>query len=353
MFYLKYRPKTLGEIDNSNVKEQIVNILKSKQIPHALLFVGQKGTGKTSTARVFAKSINCFENMFAGKNKSIEPCNTCKNCKNVDSSNSTDVIELDAASNRGIEEVKRLIREAAFLPMGGRYRVFIIDEAHMITPDAFNALLKTLEEPPKSAVFILATTNQEKLPKTILSRCFLLNFGKAKKKDIIHMLNRIIKEEKIKIDEKLLDLIYRNSDHSFRDATKTLEELVIQEKLTLEDGKKFLGVLSKENLLKILSEKDLKQALSWLEEFSQAGGNHKHLIEQLLDDLRKQLLVKNAIGVEDVEETLNFSTSQIAYLMRLLNEAYSNLKITPIEAIALEIAIVDFYNSRNNKQQYV
>ena len=159
MFYLKYRPQTIGEIDNTRVKELLRKILESDTLPHAFLFVGQKGTGKTSAARIFAKAINCLNNKFAKKTKSTEPCNECKNCRSIKNSSFTDVLELDAASNRGIEEIKNLIRETAFFPMAGRYRVFIIDEAHMITRDGFNALLKTLEEPPDSAVFILATTN--------------------------------------------------------------------------------------------------------------------------------------------------------------------------------------------------
>ena len=148
MFYLKYRPKTISSLDNSQIKDIVGNVLKSKEIPHAFLFVGQKGTGKTSTARIVAKAVNCLKNKFSSsaKSLSVEPCNACTNCQSVESSSSPDVIELDAASNRGIDDVRNLIKESNFLPMSNRFRVFIIDEAHMITPDAFNALLKTLEE---------------------------------------------------------------------------------------------------------------------------------------------------------------------------------------------------------------
>jgi len=349
VFYLTYRPKTIDEIDNSKVKEEVGKILNSKHLPHALLFAGQKGTGKTSTARVFAKSINCLSNKFADKNPSVEPCNKCANCTSIDESSSVDVIEMDAASNRGIDEIRNLIKETSFLPMNNRYRVFIIDEAHMITADAFNALLKTLEEPPAQVIFILATTNLEKLPKTIVSRCFLVNFGRAKKSDIIHMLLRITKEEKIAVDKQLLQLIASHSENSFRDATKILEELTIQNKLSLPEGEKWLGILSKENLLKEIQNKNLKDALSWIEEFSSAGGNFKHLIEELMDELRKQLLVKNSIAVEEEVLELHFSLSEIASLIKLLNEAYNNLKISPSESLPLEIAIVDFYNSRKLK----
>lgn len=338
MFYLKYRPKLVEELDNTYVKEVVKKILASKSLPHALLFIGQKGTGKTSTARIFAKSVNCLNK------KGVEPCNKCKNCLAIDSSSSPDVIELDAASNRGIEDIRNLIKESNFFPMSNKYRVFIIDEAHMITNDAFNALLKTLEEPPSSVIFILATTNQEKIPKTILSRCLTVNFAKAKKSDIVSMLKKIVTKEKIKSDEKLLDLIAKYSDHSFRDATKILEELVTQQKLSLDEGKKFLGIF-REDLLLTLQNKALKDSLLWVDQFSQSGGNTKNLIEQILSDLRFLLLAKNDIKTEEVVES-NFKIDEIVKLMKLLTEAYNNLRISPIESLPLEIAIVEFYNQR-------
>lgn len=353
MFYLKYRPRTIEEIDNSHIKDTILKILKSNSIPHAFLFVGQKGTGKTSTARVLAKSVNCLKNKFAGTGRSIdpdligvEPCNKCKNCLSIDSSSSIDVVEMDAASNRGIEEMRNLIRESAFMPMNNRYRVFIIDEAHMITSDAFNALLKTLEEPPKSVIFILATTHLEKVPKTIQSRCFIVNFAKAKRADILSKLKIIADREKLQVDGELLKLITSHSDNSFRDAIKMLEELVIQNKLSLEEGKKFFGILGKQSLLEIMEKKNLSAALLWIEEFSQAGGNFKNLMEQLLDELRQLLLAKNKI-ISEPEIDVDFSLSEISQLIKLLNEAYNNLKNSPIESLPLEIAVADFYNIRN------
>ncbi|OGK40525.1 DNA polymerase III, subunit gamma and tau [Candidatus Roizmanbacteria bacterium RIFCSPLOWO2_01_FULL_35_13] len=336
MFYLKYRPKTIEELDNIKVKEVIKKILSSGSFPHAFLFIGQKGTGKTSTARIFAKAVNCL------KNKNSEPCNSCKNCLSIDTFSSPDVIELDAASNRGIEDVRNLIKESSFYPMANKYRVYIIDEAHMITNDAFNALLKTLEEPPESVIFILATTNQEKIPKTIHSRCLLVNFGTAKRTEILSMLKKIVKKEKINIDDQLLSLIAKHSDHSFRDATKILEELVTQKKLKFEEGRQFLGLLH-ENFFAALQKKELKGILSWLEEFTQAGGNTKNLIEQLLEELHIALLTKSGVKTED-ETNISLEIKDIIILMKLLTEAYNNLKISPIESLPLEIAIVEYYN---------
>lgn len=340
MFYLKYRPKTITELDNLNVKEIVKKILASQSIPHAFLFIGQKGTGKTSTARIVAKSVNCLKNQFS------DPCNKCKNCLSIDSFSSPDVIELDAASNRGIEDIKNLIKEANFYPMSNQYRVYIIDEAHMITADAFNALLKTLEEPPESVIFILATTNQEKIPKTIHSRCFLINFGTAKKTEIVSMLKKIASKEKVQLDEKLLYLIAQHADHSFRDATKILEELITQNKLTFTEGKQFLGVLQ-DNFFIALQNKDLKSILTWIEEFGQSDGNYKNLIEQILNKLRLALLAKNGIDI-DRENELNLDVNDIIILMKLLTEAYNNLKISPIDSLPLELAVVEFYNRKRS-----
>lgn len=345
MFYLTYRPKTIAELDNEAARKTINNVLSSDTLPHAYAFIGQKGMGKTSTARIFAKAVNCLENKFAGKGTSIEPCNTCYNCVSIDTGYSPDVIEQDAASNRGIDEIRNLIRESAFAPMTCRYRVFIIDEAHMITTEAFNALLKTLEEPPPSVMFILATTNEEKIPKTIASRCFRINFGRAQKKDIVNMLQRIVKAEKQTVDEQVLNIIADTSDYSFRDATKMLEELIIQGKTTPAEAQAYLGVRSKHTFFEVVDKKDLAEALKWIHEFTESGGSIKFFIEDLLKSLQQILLKKSGIAVEDIPD-YGFSPRDIALLMKYLNEAYASLKLSPIESIPLEIAIVEFYNVR-------
>ena len=348
MYYLKYRPQTISEIDNTRVADILKKVLESDSIPHALLFVGQKGTGKTSSARIFAKAINCLNNKYAKKSKSIEPCNTCANCLSINASSFTDVVEMDAASNRGIEEVKNLIKETSFLPMAGRSRVFIIDEAHMITSDGFNALLKTLEEPPETAVFILATTNLEKLPKTIISRCVKVNFGKGKSDDIYSMLKRIEKSEKIGFSDDVLKLVARHSEASFRDAAKILEELSMQKIKSIEDAEKFLGVRGKNDLLEIIATFDSKKTFTWINEFSENGGNFKSLTEDVLESLRLQLLMKKGVDCEG-ETPLKFSLSQITRLIKLLMEAYTEFRSTPIESLPLEIAITEFYNDINSK----
>lgn len=340
MLYLKYRPQTIADLDNSTAAAVVANILASGNIPHALLFTGQKGTGKTSTARIFAKSINCLSP------QGFEPCNKCANCLSIDASSSPDVFELDAASNRGIEEIRALIRESAYAPMQNAYRVFIIDEAHMITNDAFNALLKTLEEPPEKVIFILATTNEEKIPKTIASRCLRVYFGHAKKEDIISKLKKVVAAERLVLDEAVLELIADSADRSFRDAIKLLEELVIQKKTSKSDALLYFGVRTKGGLLQKLESADARAGLAWIEEFVATGGSSKSLIESLLEELRLQMLAAHNV-TEVVTKKTTLTKRQITILIKLLQDAYASLRFSPIESLPLEIAVVEFYNQVN------
>lgn len=331
MYYLKYRPHTLDEIDNETIRESIRKLFSAGSFPHALMLTGQKGTGKTSIARIIAAHVN-----------NLKPDESI--------AGSTDIIEMDAASNRGIDEVKSLIREASFLPMSSKYRVFIIDECHMITNDAFNALLKTLEEPPETTLFILATTNLEKVPKTIVSRCSIITFGRAKSPDIIHMLKRIASGEKIEAPEDLYDLVASHADGSFRDAAKLFEDLVIQQALTVDKARDFLGVSNQANFLSIIESEDVKGALSWFEKCLSEGINVKPFVEEVLQELRLALLLKSGIKEEgSTQRETKLTLAQLSRLIKLVSEAYLMLKSTPIDAIPVEIAIVDFYNEQERK----
>lgn len=343
MFYLKYRPKTISELDNSLVKEKIINILQSENLPHAFLLIGSKGMGKTSTARIFAKALNCKKNKFANsKLSNYEPCNNCENCIMVDAGNCPDVIEQDGASNRGIDEIRTIIKESMYLPMTGKYRVYIIDEAHMITTEAFNALLKTLEEPPETAIFLLATTNEEKLPKTIVSRCIRVPFEKATKSDVFSMLERIAKSEKITLSLPLKELIFNSCENSFRDATKILEELFVQKKLSYDEAKKYLGVSLWGEFLEILQAKNLEKSIEFLDNFEQEGGDFKKLIEESLLILQKELVNKNT---NQQVKYLKLNNKDISFLIKLLHEAYSTMKISPIMALPLQVAVMEFHLS--------
>lgn len=345
MLYHTYRPKRISELDNKHVKDTISNILQSQQVPHAFLFVGQKGMGKTSTARIVAKAVNCLKNKFAGKGSSIEPCNDCDNCKAIDNGHSPDVIEQDAGARGLKEEMLDLIREASFSPIVCRYRIFILDEAHMISTAAFNALLKTLEEPPAHVLFIFATTNEEKVPRTIVSRCIRVHFGKAKYTDIETMLQRILDTEQKKLDPTIVRFIAENADFSFRDATKMLEETLMQGIGTLAEAQTYFGIRSKHAFLKSLEGKDVKEALQWLHQFAESGGNAKLLLEESLRSLQEALLKKSGVETDGAPET-SLSIKDIAHAMKLLTEAYTLLKVSPMEIIPLEIALVQFYNDR-------
>ncbi|MFN7088813.1 MAG: DNA polymerase III subunit gamma/tau, partial [Candidatus Paceibacteria bacterium] len=221
--YRKYRPKTFGEVLNQAVvKQTLQNAIRLGKVSHAYLFAGPRGTGKTTIARLIAKSLNCQKR----KPDESEPCNECKMCQEMNAGRALDLIEIDAASNRGIDEIRELRDGIKFSPVKGKYKVFIIDEAHMLTPPAFNALLKTLEEPPEHAIFILATTEPEKLPPTILSRVQRFDFRRISISDIIKKLQKDIKEEGLKAEPEALYLIASVSEGSIRDAESLLAQVV-------------------------------------------------------------------------------------------------------------------------------
>ena len=198
-FYLKYRPQKLADLDLREVREGLLRIVKGGKFPHALLFAGPKGTGKTSAARIFAKVVNC-QNPKDG-----EPCNQCDACREITKGTAMDLIEIDAASNRGIDDIRALRETIKLSPVKLKYKVYIIDEVHMLTLEAFNALLKTLEEPPTHAIFILCTTEPDKLPETIISRCLRFNFRKAKIEEIVEgPLKRAVENESFEVEDCLL-----------------------------------------------------------------------------------------------------------------------------------------------------
>ena len=351
--YLKYRPQTLDELDSEGARETLKKIVSSGNIPHAFLFSGPKGIGKTSAARILAKIVNCESTTPAlrGPGK-FEPCNQCGQCISISKGTNVDVIELDAASHRGIDDVRTLRDAVKLAPANSRKKVYIIDEAHMLTTEASNALLKTLEEPPEHVMFILATTNPEKLIETIRSRCTNVIFKKANLVEVVRSLERVSREEKIKTGKEVLELIAKYSDGSFRDATKLLETVVIEvqklERKEIEDylfNKKAFDV---EEFLLVLSKKDVKKNLLAIESAASLGISLKNITEQIITRLRSALM--NKIGIEG-EDLKYFNKEEIVRLIKLFSQAYSDISDSYLEQIPLELVVVEWgeVNIKNEK----
>lgn len=343
-FYLTYRPKRIKDLDLVQVRESLTEILGAKEIPHAFLFSGPKGTGKTSGARILAKAVNCLKkNLSAGG----EPCNQCDSCRMIESGRSMDLIEIDAASNRGIDDIRELRDKIKLVPSQAKFKVYIIDEVHMLTNEAFNALLKTLEEPPRHAKFVLCTTQAEKLPGTIMSRCWQINFNKASHGEIKRSLTRVVKGEKLKISEEDLTRIAQVADGSFRDAVKILEQLaaggkvISKKKVSQVLNRGFLTGDLDEWLVMVYSGEAVK-ALQWLGAALNQGLNINQFIIQAVERLRQILLMR--LGVETEAEDIKAieDLEKLKKLIWRLLQAGRELKGAVIESLPIELAVVEW-----------
>lgn len=332
--YRKYRPQTIDELDLDEVRNRLAKLSASvDKLPHAFLFAGPRGAGKTSAARILAKIVNC-ENPVKTKN-GLEPCNKCSQCTSITSGQSLDVVELDTASNRGIDDIRALRETIALSPARAKKKVYIMDEAHMLTVEAANAFLKTLEEPPSHAVFILATTDPHKIPETVRSRLTLISFSKANEKEVRRQLERIISGEKFDVEDGVLELIAKRADGSFREAVKILETLSLDDPITKEKAEKYLysGSASlASDLVSLVLEKKVESAISQVEHFASSGGSIKDLIDDMQSILRGVML-------ENIKE--GKSASDEIKLIKALMEARYNLGKALLPEIPLEIAIVE------------
>lgn len=336
MLYLTYRPQTVAQIDNTKVREIITNYLKSKEVPHAWLFTGHKGMGKTSVARILARELN--KTGDAQKDQEIG--------QDIEMGTSSDVMEINGADNTGIDDVRTLIENIQYAPMVGKYRMYIIDEVHMLSTSAFNGLLKILEEPPAHAIFILATTALDKIPATIQSRCVRVDFGTASAADVTRMIERIAVGEKLQIPPEVIQLIATHCDRSFRDATKILQELIAQDSLTLAKAENYLGTRTKDSLITQLAQSDVKKVIAWTHTFASEGGDMKQLIEDTLSKIHGLLLLAHGVDPDTDLPDVSFTTNQLVKLLKLFHDAYATVRISPIPQVAVQIAVIEYYQSQ-------
>ena len=329
--YRVYRPQKFEDVAG---QEHIITTLKhaveENKISHAYLFCGPRGTGKTTIAKLLAKAINC--------DKDVKPCDDCDNCNQITKGTHPDVIEIDAASNNGVDEVRSLIEKVKYAPTQGRYKVYIIDEVHMMSTGAFNALLKTLEEPPAHVVFILATTEPHKILPTIISRCQRFDFTKITLEDIVNRMKVVVNEEGYRCDHEALEMIAKLADGGMRDALSILEQcLAYNDKhLTVHDVNHIYGILSldkKIDLIKVMLNKDMKTSLSMLDKMKMNGVDIKRLTLDLVDILKDVVIYKNT---ED------------ASLMFILSKTHLNM-ISPYMSCEEAFAFIDILMDASEK----
>jgi DNA polymerase-3 subunit gamma/tau len=359
--YRKYRPRKLADVLGQETTVQILqNAAKQDRLAHAYLFYGPRGSGKTTTARLIAKIANCETRSknqeFRGKG---EPCNECRPCLEIDEGRALDVVEIDAASNRGIDEIRELKEGIKFSPTSYQYKIFIVDEAHQLTKEAFNALLKTLEEPPAHAIFILATTEYEKMPATIASRTQRFHFKRLPLKTIVEKLKSICKAEKIKADDSALELIASASEGSFRDAESLLDQInSLENEILLENVEKILGqagFIKTSGMAEALIRKDLDAALNRLSEVNEGGYNLVQFNRDLIRYLRRVLALRFSPDLEaefrkeltDRELATIKKHSQIIdenktiEMLKSLIRAYTEMRYSPFAIVPLEVAIIE------------
>ena len=359
--YRTHRPSTFAGVVGQEANVEIIqNAAKHNRFGHAYLFHGPRGTGKTTTARLLAKLLNCQKRIDDPKFSGLgEPCNRCARCLEVDHNNSLDVVELDAASNRGIDEIRNIKDHINLSPAAARHRVYIIDEAHMLTGAAFNALLKTLEEPPAHGVIILATTELEKVPVTIVSRTQRFLFRKIPKKIILLKLADIAKAESIAIDPPALELIAASAEGSMRDAISLLDQIASYKKRidvkTIEEITGRVGLKTTDDLVNAIVKKDPKEALTVIAGSINEGGNSIQLARDAIHYLRKVLTLKlnPDLNIFYEQELTHDEVLRLAELgqaatkehliasIRALIRAYTEMRYSPFSAIPLEIAIAE------------
>ena len=356
--YRKYRPKELDEVvGQCEVKKILASSLKNGTITHAYLFSGPRGTGKTTMAKILAKMVNCLNPVDGNA------CGECESCKNV--LNSNDVIEIDAASNNGVDEIRDLREKANLVPSSAKYKVYIIDEVHMLTTQAFNALLKTLEEPPKHVIFVLATTEYYKIPLTITSRCQKFQFNKITNDDIVSRLKEISKLEKIKIDDDALYEIAKISDGGMRDSINFLDQLrsFSTNKITINDVYDVCGQVSNEELVNLFTDirnEDVEKITMFFEKMNTNGKNYSKFNEDVVSFFKDVILFKKNVShkyiktdVDTVKKVAElYSIDEIFYFVDCVNKLMDRLKNVSRQSVVVMTNYLLMMNRLNNKNNY-
>ena len=357
--YRKYRPKVFKDvIGQPHVTVTLQNELLSGRIGHAYLFIGSRGTGKTTCAKIFAKAVNCM-NLDEGN-----PCGECDLCREIDAGEVMDIVELDAASNNGVNDIRDICESAIFTPAKAKYRVYIIDEVHMLSPGAFNALLKTLEEPPAHVIFILATTEVHKIPATILSRCQRFEFHKISANDIAKRLEYVAEQENADIEKNAALLIAKISDGAMRDALAILDKCIgVSKKITVEIVSKTVGIASQEQVYEII-EAILKEspeiALAAVDNFDKHSKDMSRLTFELISNFRNIMLIKTLKSAQnlliisdedykklkDLAEKVTLET--IIFIMDTLQQSFEKMSKGCDAKTELEMCLVKLCSPKLN-----
>ena len=361
--YRKYRPQTLETlVGQEHIKKTLTSAIELGKISHAYLFTGPRGTGKTSTARILAKSLNCVNG------PTIKPCGECASCKDITNSVPIDVIEIDAASNRKVEDTQNILEKVQYVPVNGKYKIYIIDEVHMLTNHAFNALLKTLEEPPKNVVFILATTEVHKVLDTIKSRCQRFYFRRITTDDIVKHLRYIADNENIKITDDALFAIAKNSAGGMRDSISLLDQLSIlgiSKEVTVDDVNAILGRISFDVLHKLsntIIKSSSSEAIEILNQIYNSGNEPLQILTNLSEYFKNLLIVKTCssellpeltgLNEPQIKDVLNqidkLETQQIVFLIERISYYIKEVKLAINQHLWLEVGMIDLSNMTEN-----
>lgn len=350
--YRVYRPKNFNDIvGQEHIVRTLKNQIESQNVGHAYLFCGTRGTGKTSTAKIFSRAVNCTDL------HDNEPCNECENCREILEDKTMDVVEIDAASNNSVDDIRELRENVKYSPSKSKYKVYIIDEVHMLSQGAFNALLKTLEEPPGYIIFILATTEPHKIPATILSRCQRFDFKRVTVKDISSRMKYICEKEGIEADEKALNLIARNSQGALRDALSILDQCISFQGHTIRynDVIELLGSVNIEQLFDLaesIIEENTKKSLQILNDFIVWGKDVRNLVNDLIDHFRNLMVCKISNDLDDIislpEETIDLlkqqattvDTNNLIRILNILSETQNAMKVSSNPRVLMEVTMM-------------